>query len=105
MYKRASKPKATCAYIQGSGWGLLTLKISFKHITGDYLDAENSLKPLENISMRLQRKLHNDTLKVTRQHAIFSSHASSVINICKTITGRAYCCNDTEVDADKDCYS
>jgi hypothetical protein len=40
VYKRASKPKATCAYIQGSGWGLLTLKISFKHITGDYLDGK-----------------------------------------------------------------
>jgi hypothetical protein len=34
------------------------LNISFKHGTGDYLDAEHLLKPLENIPMRWQRELH-----------------------------------------------
>jgi hypothetical protein len=31
-----------------------TLNISFKHTTGDYLDAEHPLKPLEKSLMKLQ---------------------------------------------------
>jgi hypothetical protein len=39
-----------------------TLNRSFKHTTGDYMDAGHPLKPLEkNISMTLQRDLHNNT--------------------------------------------
>jgi hypothetical protein len=38
------------------------LNISFKHSTGDYLDAEHLLNPLENIPMRWQRELHKNTL-------------------------------------------
>jgi hypothetical protein len=38
------------------------LNISFNHGTGDYLDAEHLLKPLENIPMRWQRELHKNTL-------------------------------------------
>jgi hypothetical protein len=34
-----------------------TLNISFKHTTGDYLDAEQPLKPLEKSLMKLQRNL------------------------------------------------
>jgi hypothetical protein len=40
-----------------------TPNTSFKHITHNYLDAENTLKLMENISMRLQGKFHNNTLK------------------------------------------
>jgi phospholipid N-methyltransferase len=41
---------------------LCTLNISLKRTIGDYFDAVHSLKPLENISMRLQRKLQNNTV-------------------------------------------
>jgi hypothetical protein len=40
-----------------------TLNISFKHTTVDYTDAV--IPQLENISMRLQRKILNSTLKLT----------------------------------------
>jgi hypothetical protein len=46
------------AYIEGSGWGLLhhELILLSSCTTGDYLNAEHPLKPLENISMRWQRE-------------------------------------------------
>jgi hypothetical protein len=37
-----------------------SLNISFKHTTGDYLDAEHPIKPLEKRPMKLQRNLHNN---------------------------------------------
>jgi hypothetical protein len=40
-----------------------TLNISLKHTTVDYRDAV--ILQLENISMRLQRKILNSTLKLT----------------------------------------
>jgi hypothetical protein len=40
-----------------------TLNISLKHTTVDYTDAV--IPQLENISMRLQRKILNSTLKLT----------------------------------------
>jgi hypothetical protein len=40
-----------------------TLNISFKHTTGDYLDAEHPLKPLENRNAHKQKWIITAELK------------------------------------------
>jgi hypothetical protein len=50
-----------------------TLNISFKHTTGDYLDAENLLKPLEKSLMKLQRNSTTTIIGNTTMSAVITS--------------------------------
>lgn len=58
----------------------MILSISFKHTTGDYSDVEHPLKPLEHISMKMQRYLHKmmHTCELKLAHLLLWSYFDTI---------------------------